>query len=82
MPSFEWESYLYNYASSPGLSGRYGAGSIGMRGASPMVSTSVGSITVNINGGDTNKVKSVVDAALKANFGSLATATVSLGRMM
>jgi hypothetical protein len=86
MPDFEWESYLYGlYKDTHGLSA-YHLGSTSewrvsdrASSGSPVVvsNSSVGTVVINVNGGDTAAVRRVVDDALKANFGSIAQATVN-----
>lgn len=85
MPAFEYESYLYNLTKkSPNKSHAYGSiySKIVRDHASGYRPAGAGSsgetfIQININGGNIDQVKKVVDDALARNFGPVASIKVA-----
>ena len=76
MPAFEWESYLYNYGK---WNGNYGNDPSKALNKTVAFSNNVGSINININGGDSGRIGKEVEKVIQTYFGPVARSTVSVG---
>lgn len=78
MPAMVYESYLYGlYESEKNLTGY----TLGSNSGTRLTTNSVGKIEINVNGGDTEKVRKVINEALRANFGTYAVSMAGQGAM-